>query len=167
MRGEKPYLMKVAARFKNAGGSLDRRWVEGSPDRYGYKSPAEDLALPASTTWSNNLIKEAVARKGGRNNRNVAERVVGRFTDQEDRAAEKRLGRDSGYFTSKTWQNYDRQLGKRVCGACYGACCNAMRDFISRLVEAHFLPAESQSPSVSFVEVCCFSVIVSVVSGLQ
>ena len=156
--------MRVAARFKNAGGSLDRRWVAESPDRYGYESPAGDLALPASTTWSNNLIKEAVARKGKRNNRNVAEQVVGRFTDQEDRAAEKRLGRGKGYFASKTWQNYGRKLGKGVCGACYGACCSALRDFISRLVEAHFIPAESQSRSVSFVwfwflfYVCCFRI---------
>lgn len=145
--------MKVAARFNNIGGLLDRRsglidrWVEDSPVRYGYDSPAGDLALPASTTWSNNLIKEAVARKGGRNNLSVAESVVGRFTEKEDRAAEKRLGRDSGYYASKTWQNYGRQLGKRGCGA----CCNAMRDFISCLVEAHFIPAESQSPNVSFI----------------
>ena len=115
----------------------------------------------------NNTIREAVARKGNRNNRHVAEGVVGRYTGKEDRAAEKKLGRDSGHFASKSWQNYGRKLGKNICGACYGACCSAMRDFISRLVEAHFLPAESQSPSVSFVEVCCFSVIVSVVSGLQ
>ena len=51
-----PRVMKVAVRFKNAGRSLDRhsglidRWVEDSPERYGYDSPAGDLALPASTT---------------------------------------------------------------------------------------------------------------------
>ena len=90
-----PRVVKVAARFNNSGGLLDRRsglidrWVEDSPVRYGYDSPAGDLALPASTTWSNNLIKEAVARKGGHNNRSVAESVVGRFMEKEDRAAEK------------------------------------------------------------------------------
>ena len=164
-------VVKVVARFGNVGGSLDRRsgltdrWVEDSPVRFGLDSPAGDLALPASTTWSNNTIQkvdntvqeanntiqEAVSRKGKCNNRHVAEGVVGRYAGVEDRAAEKKLGHGSGYYTSKSWQNYGRKLGKNVCGACYGACCSAMRDFISRLVEAHFLPAESQSPSVSFV----------------
>ena len=149
-----PRVMRVAARFKNAGGSLDRRWSADSPDRYGFESPAGDLALPASTTWNNNPIRrddvrEAVARKGRRNNRYVAEQLVGRVTSQEDRAAEKRLGLGRGHFASKTWQNYGRKLGKGICGACYGACCSALRDFISRLVESHFIPAESQSPSVS------------------
>ena len=45
-----PRVMRVAARFKNAGGSLDRRWSDGSPNRYWFKSPAGDLALLASTT---------------------------------------------------------------------------------------------------------------------
>ena len=155
--------MRVAARF--SGGSLDRRWAAESPNRYGYESPAGDLALPASTTWSNNLMREAVARKGRRNNRNVAEQVVGRMTSQEDRAAEKRLGKGRGHFASKTWQNYGRKLGKGICGACYGACCSALRDFISRLVEAHFIPAESQSPSVSFWLILVLS-FMFVVSGL-
>ena len=69
-----PRVMRVAARFKNAGGSLDRWWSADSPHRYGFESPAGDMALPASTTWSNNSIRrddirEAVARKGRRNNR--------------------------------------------------------------------------------------------------
>ena len=46
-----PRVMRVVARF--SGGSLDRRWAAESPNRYGYESPAGDLALPASTTWSN------------------------------------------------------------------------------------------------------------------
>ena len=110
-------------------------------------------------------MREAVARKGRRNNRNVAEQVVGRMTSQEHRAAEKRLGKGRGHFASKTWQNYGRKLGKGICGACYGACCNAMRDFISRLVEAHFIPAESQSRSVSFVRLLVHG-FMFVVSGL-
>ena len=166
-----PQVVKIAARFGTVGGSLDRRsgltdrWVEDSPVRFGFDSPAGDLALPASTTWSNNTIREAnstireanntireaVSRKGNRNNRHVAEGVVGRYAGMEDRAAEKKLGRGSGYYASKSWQNYGHKLGKNICGACYGACCNATRDFVSCLVEAHFLPAESQSPSVSFV----------------
>ena len=93
--------------------------------------------------------------------------MVGRDNEKEDRAAEKKLGRGNGYFTSKSWQSYGRKLGKRVCGACYGACCSATRDFVSRLVEADFLPPETQSANVSSVLVCCFGVIVSVVSGLQ
>ena len=174
-----PRVSRVAAHFKNSGGSLDRRWSEDSPDRYGFKSPAGDLALPASTTWSNNSmrrddireavarkalpastswsnnpigrddVREAVARKGKRNNRYVAEQLVGRVTSQDDRAAEKRLGLGRGHFASKTWQNYGRKLGKGICGACYGACCSALRDFISHLEESHFIPAESQSPSVN------------------
>ena len=48
--------MKVAARFGNVGGSFDRRsglsdrCMEDSPVRFGFDSPAGDLALPASTT---------------------------------------------------------------------------------------------------------------------
>ena len=172
-----PRVSRVAARFQSSGGSLDRRWSEESPDRYGFKSPAGDLALPASTTWSNNSlrrgdirevrkglpastswsnnpigrddVREAVARKGKRNNRYVAEQLVGRVTSRDDREAEKRLGLGRGHFASKTWQNYGRKMGKGICGACMGACCSALRDFISRLVESDFIPAESQSPSVS------------------
>ena len=149
-----PRVVKVAARFGNVGGSLDRRsgltdrWVEDSPVRFGFDSPAGDLALPASTTWSNNTIqkvnssiqeanntiREAVSRKGNCNNRHVAEGVVGRYAGMEDRAAEKKLGRGSGYYASKSWQNYGRKLGKRVCGACYSACCSAKRNFISLLL---------------------------------
>ena len=105
-------MSRVAARFKSSGGSLDRQWSEESPDRYGFKSPAGDLALPASTTWSNNSmrrgdirearkglpastswsnspigrddVREAVARKGKRNNRYVAEKLVGRVTSRDD-----------------------------------------------------------------------------------
>ena len=117
-----PRVVKVAARFGNVGGSLDRRsgltdrWVEDSPVRFGLDSPAGDLALPASTTWSNNTIRkvdstiqeanntirEAVSRKGNRNNRHVAEGVVGRYAGIEDRAAERKLGRGSGYYASKS-----------------------------------------------------------------
>ena len=51
-----PCVVRVAARFGTVGGSLDRRsgltdrWVEDSPRRSGWDSPAGDLALPASTT---------------------------------------------------------------------------------------------------------------------
>ena len=123
-----PRVSRVAARFQSSGGSLDRRWSEESPDRYGFKSPAGDLALPASTTWSNNSmrrgdireavarkglpastswsnnpigrndVREAMARKGKRNNRYVAEQLVGRVTSQDDWAAEKRLGLGRGHF---------------------------------------------------------------------
>ena len=57
-----PRVVKIAARFRIVGGSLDRRsgltdmWVEDSPVRFGLESPAGDLALPTSTTWSNNTI---------------------------------------------------------------------------------------------------------------
>ena len=51
-----PRVVRVAARFGNVGGSLDRRsgltdrWIGDSPRRSGWDSPAGDLALPASTT---------------------------------------------------------------------------------------------------------------------
>ena len=110
--------------------------------------------LPASTSWSNNPIgrddvREAVACKGKRNNRYVAEKLVGRVTSRDDREAEKRLGLGRGHFASKTWQNYGRKMGKGICGACMGACCSALCDFISHLVESDFITAESQSPNVS------------------
>ena len=94
-------------------------------------------------------IREAVTRKGKRNNHYIAEKLVGRVTSQDDREAEKRLGLGRGHFASKTWQNYGRKMGKGICGACMGACCSALRDFISRLVESDFITAESQSPNVS------------------
>ena len=165
---------KVAAWF--SGGLLDRRWCRESRRRFGFESPAGDLELPASSTWSNNVrrgvvrdaprsvqastswdvspisrvdVKEALSRKGRRNHRAVAEQLVGRFTSREDREAEKRLGLGRGHFASKVWQDYGRKMGKRVCGSCMGACCGALRDFIGRLVESEFLDAESQSPNVS------------------
>ena len=88
-----PRPSKVAARF--SGGSLDRRWCNESRRRFGFESPAGDLELPASSTWSNNVrrggfrdarrnlqastswdvspigwvdVKEALACKGRRNN---------------------------------------------------------------------------------------------------
>ena len=92
-----PRVVRVAARFGSVGGSLDRRsghtdrWIEDSPRRSGWDSPAGDLALPASTTWSNGTIVEAVARKGKRNNRAVSEGVVDRHNEKDDRAAERKL----------------------------------------------------------------------------
>ena len=137
------------------GGSLDRRagdtdrWIGDTTRRTGWNSPAGDLALPPSTTWSNGMVDEAVARKGNRNYRAVAEGVVSRANESGDREAEKKLGRSKGYFTSKSWWGYGRKRGPRVCSACYGACCGATRDFISRLVEADFLPPESKAANVS------------------
>ena len=96
--------------------------------------------------WS---IDEAVARKGNRNNRAVAEGVEGRANESGNREAEKKLGRDKSYFTSKSWWGYGQKRGLRVCSACYGACCGATRDFISRLVEADFLRPETQAANVS------------------
>ena len=167
-----PRVERVAARFDTEGGSLDRRsgltdrWIEDSPWRSGWNSPAGHLALPASTTWSNGTVEEAVARKGNRNNRPVAESVVGRVNEEDDRAAEKKLGRGRGYYMSKSWASYGRKLGKHVCGACYGACCSATRDFVSRLVEDDFLPPETQSANVCSLGYS-FNVNVVVVSGLQ
>ena len=110
-----PRPSKIAARF--SGGSLDRRGYRGIQGRFSLDSPAGDLELPSSSTWSNNVrsgfrsghrivpasswdscpinpvdVREALARKGRRNNRAVAEQLVGRFTSREDREAEKRLG---------------------------------------------------------------------------
>ena len=158
-----PRPSKVAARF--SGGSLDRRGYRESQRRFGLDSPAGDLELPSSSTWSSNMrssgfrgghrsvpasswdscpinpvdMREALARKGRRNNRAVAEQLVGRFTSREDREAEKRLGLGRGHFASKVWQGYRRKMDKRVCHSCMGACCGALRDFIGRLVEAEFL----------------------------
>ena len=79
-----PRVVRVAAKFSDVGGSLDRRagdtdrWIGDTTRRTGWNSPAGDLALPASTTWSNGTVDEAVARKGNRNNHAVAEGVVGR-----------------------------------------------------------------------------------------
>ena len=169
-----PRVVRVAARFETVGDSLDRRsgltdrWVEDSPVRFGFDSPAGDLALPASTTWSNGTVAEAVARKGNKNYRAVAESVVGRANERDDREAEKKLGHGRGYYMSKLWWNYGRKRGKLVCGACYGACCGATRDFISRLVEADFLPPEMQAANISL---CCCLVgcwmLILVVAGLQ
>ena len=166
-----PRTSRVAAQFQGSGGSLDRRWCDESPNRFGFESPAGDLVLPASTTWSNNAvrrggfhdarkglqastswdvspirrddIREALALKGKRNNCHIAEQLVGRVTSRDDHEAEKRLSLGCGHFASKTWQNYSRKMGKGICGACMGACCSALRDFISRLVESGFIAAES------------------------
>ena len=152
-------MVRVAARFGNVGGSLDRRagdtdrWIGDTTRRAGWNSSAGDLALPASTTWSNGTVEEAVARKGNRNNRAVAESVVGRVNEKDDREAEKKLGHGKSYYASKLWWGYGCKRGPRVCSACYGACCGATCDFISRLVEADFLPPETQAANVS---VCVF-----------
>ena len=154
-----PRVVRVAAMFGDVGGSLDRRardtdrWIGDTTRRNGWNSPAGDLALPASTTWSNGTVDEAVTRKGNRNYHAVAESVVSRANESGDREAEKKLGRSKGYFTSKSWWGYGRKGGPRVCSACYGACCGATRNFISRLVEADFLPPETQAANVS---VCVF-----------
>ena len=141
-----PRPSKVAARF--SGGSLDRRGYRGSQGRFSLDSPAGDLELPSSSTWSNNVrsgfrsrhrivpasswdscpinpvdVREALARKGRRNNRAVAEQLVGRFTSREDREAEKRLGLGRGHFASKVWQDFGRKVDKKVCHLCMGVCC--------------------------------------------
>ena len=119
------------------------------------------MAVPA-TTWSNRTVAEDAAGKATRNNRAVAEGVVGKATVSSDRMAEKKLGRERGYFSSKSWYGYGRKRGPRVCSACYGACCGATRDFISRLVEADFLPPETQAAKVSDSALdsllCCFRI---------
>ena len=86
------------------GGSVDRRGFRGSRGRFGPESPAGDLELPPSSTWSNGSgsgfrnrqrfvpaaswdscpvnpvdIREAISLKGRRNNRAMAEQVVGKF----------------------------------------------------------------------------------------
>ena len=104
--------------------------------------------LQASTSWDvspigRDDIREALACKGRRNNRAISEQLVGRVTSREDCEEEKRLGLGRGHFASKTWQDYGRKMGKGVCGSCMGACCNALRDFIARLVESDFIDAES------------------------
>ena len=150
-----PRVVRVAARFSDGGGSLDRRagdtdrWIGDTTRRSGWNSPAGDLAVPASTTWSNRTVAEAMAGKGNRNNRAVAKGVVGRTNESGNRVAEKKLGREKGYFSSKSWYGYGRKRGPRVCSTCYGACCGATRDFISRLVEADILPPEIQAANVS------------------
>ena len=48
-----PRPSKVAARF--SGGLLDRRGYRESQRRFGLDSPAGDLELPSSSTWSNNV----------------------------------------------------------------------------------------------------------------
>ena len=95
-----PRLMKCEARF--SGGSLDRRAGGYRGSRKGsIESPAGDLELPLSRTWSNGPrsgrvrerfgsavswdecpvgqvdIDEAIAVKGRRNNRAIAEQMVG------------------------------------------------------------------------------------------
>ena len=123
---------RIAANF--SGGSVDRRGFRGSKGRFSPNSPAGDLELPPSSTWSNGArsgfrsrqrfvpaaswdscpvdpvdIREAIALKGRRNNRAMAEQVVGKllfvvnllllyvvsgkYVNREDREAEKRLGK--------------------------------------------------------------------------
>ena len=63
-----PCVVRVAGRLSYVGGSLDRRagdtdrWIGDTTRRTGWNSPARDLAVPASTTWSNGMVDEAVAR---------------------------------------------------------------------------------------------------------
>ena len=102
MRIIAPRSVKCQAKF--SGGSLDRRTggFRGSKGRSVPDSPAGDLELPSSSTWSNGSrsgvrvkqrfgtagswdacsvdpldIDEAIALKGRRNNRAMAEQVVG------------------------------------------------------------------------------------------
>ena len=99
-----PRTVKCQAKF--AGGSLDRRTggFRGSRGRSVPDSPAGDLELPSSRTWSNGSrsggrvrqrfgvagswdtcpvdpvdIDEAIALKGRRNNRAMAEQVIGKW----------------------------------------------------------------------------------------
>ena len=98
-----PRTVKCEAKF--AGGSLDRRrgGFRGSKGRSVPDSLAGDLELPSSSTWSNGSrsgvrvrqrfgtagswdscsvdpldIDEAIALKGRRNNRAMAEQVIGK-----------------------------------------------------------------------------------------
>ena len=99
-----PRTVKCQAKF--AGGSLDRRTggFRGSSRGSVPDSPAGDLELPSSRTWSNGSrsggrvrqrfgvagswdtcpvdpvdIDEAIALKGRRNNRAMAEQVIGKW----------------------------------------------------------------------------------------
>ena len=97
-----PRSVKCQAKF--SGGSVDRRGFRGSKGRVSPDSPAGDLELPPSSTWSNGSrsgfrgrqrfvpaaswdscpvdpvdIREAIALKGRRNNRAMAEQVVGKL----------------------------------------------------------------------------------------
>ena len=99
-----PRTVKCQAKFD--GGSLDRRTggLRGSKGRSVPDSPAGDLELPSSSTWSNGSrsgvrvrhrfgtagswdscpvdpvdIDEAIALKGRRNNRAMAEQVIGKL----------------------------------------------------------------------------------------
>ena len=141
-----PRHSKIAARF--SGGSVDRRGFRGTRGRFSPNSPAGDLELPPSATWSNGVrsgfrsgrrfvpaaswdscpvdpvdIREALALKGRRNNRAMAERLIGRFISREDREAETRLGKGRGHFASKVWMSYGKKLDRKVCHQCMGLCC--------------------------------------------
>ena len=196
-----PRSMKCDARF--SGGSLDRR--AGGFRRLrknSIESPAGDLEIPVSRTWSNGPrsgrarerfgsasswddcplaqvdVDEALALKGKRNNRAIAEQMVGKclslvvnllcflgccccilliwlftatYVKKEDREAERRLGKKSGYFNSKPRTFYGRGVDSRICRECGGVCCNALNDLIGRLVEKGFLIPGAHSPTVS----CC------------
>ena len=99
-----PRSVKCQAKF--SGGSLDRRTggFRGSRGRSVPDSPAGDLELPSSSTWSNGSrsgvrvrqrfgtagswdscpvdpvdIDEAIALKGRRNNRAMAEQLIGKL----------------------------------------------------------------------------------------
>ena len=77
----------------------------------------------------------------------------GKYVNREDREAEKRLGKGRGHFSSKVWTSYGKTVDRKVCSQCIGICCNALRDLVSRLVEANLLVPGSQSPTVSC---CCY-----------
>ena len=194
--------MRCEARF--SGGSLDER--AGGFRRLrksSIESPAGDLEIPVSRTWSNGPrsgrarerfgsasswddcplaqvdVDEAITLKGKRNNRAIAEQMVGEcllslvvnllcflgccccilliwlftatYVKKEDREAEKRLGKKSGYFNSKPWTFYGQGVDRRICRECSGICCNALNDLIGRLVEKGFLIPGAHSPTVS----CC------------
>ena len=57
-----PRPSKIAARF--SGGSLDHRGFRGTQGRFSPNSPAGDLELPPSATWSNGV--RSGFRCGGR-----------------------------------------------------------------------------------------------------
>ena len=74
---------------------------------------------------------------------------------KEDREAEKRLGKKTGYFNSKPWTFYGQGVDRRICQECSGICCNALKDLVGRLVEKGFLIPGAHSPTVG----CCCLVV--------
>ena len=73
------------------------------------------------------------------------------YVKKEDREAEKRLGKKTGYFNSKPWTFYGQGVDRRICQECSGICCNALKDLVGRLVEEGFLIPGAHSPTVG----CC------------